>query len=165
MIITVSVKIWSDWVPIMFRKSKTPMDCSRRERRPQLHGRYLGSRSSGVAGSAHSAANWCGRSLPPMPVNHRGGPRSSPQIGAAATWLLAHTDHPPRRRRVPSNELWYRRSASISSAHSFRAAGLDIACIRSKFLGQPAAPLRTSDRMGRPRIARPAALDDGGQNV
>src|SRR5215469_4319156 len=26
MIITVSVKIWSDWVPIMFRKSKTPMD-------------------------------------------------------------------------------------------------------------------------------------------
>src|SRR5215469_2893629 len=26
MIITVSVKIWSDWVPIKFRKSKTPMD-------------------------------------------------------------------------------------------------------------------------------------------
>jgi len=26
MIIRVSVKIWSDWVPIKFRKSKTPMD-------------------------------------------------------------------------------------------------------------------------------------------
>ena len=68
-----------------------------------------------------------------MPVNHRGGPRSSPQIGAAATWLLAHTDHPPRRRRVPSSELWYRRSASISSAHSSGPRAWTLVGIRPKF--------------------------------